>query len=181
MSPHEVKLSKFLSFVLRHHPEEIGLTLDQAGWTSVAELLAGCRRRGLRLSEHELRAIVAHNDKQRFALSPDRSRIRANQGHSIPVELRHEQLDPPEILYHGTARRALNGIKEKGLLKRQRHHVHLSETVEAATKVGQRHGKPVVLRIKAREMARDGYVFFRTPNKIWLVEQVPPQYVAFPD
>ena len=177
MSDKHKKTSKFLSLVLRHEPELIGIELDPAGWVSVDELLEGCRRKGHAITPEELREVVRTSDKQRFALSEDGSRIRANQGHSVEVELGHEPAEPPEVLYHGTAERYVESIRRSGLEKRERHHVHLSETVKTASAVGQRHGKLVLLTVAAGRMRRDGFTFYKTPNNVWLVDRVPAEYL----
>jgi putative RNA 2'-phosphotransferase len=166
--------------VLRHQPEHIGLTLDAAGWADVEELLARLQQHGQAVSREQLNAVVADNNKQRFAFSPDGQRIRANQGHSIEVELGYTPQMPPEHLYHGTANRNLAAIQEHGLLRQQRHHVHLSADKETAHKVGQRHGRPMVLTIAAGEMIRQGHTFFRSENGVWLTEAVPPTFIEFP-
>ena len=176
MSNRSVKVSKFLSLVLRHEPERIGLILDQAGWAPVSELLVACQSHGFPLTLEELQEVVSSNDKKRFSFSEDGLRIRANQGHSVPVNLDYTPVGPPEILYHGTAERFLPLIKEKGLLKRDRHHVHLSKDVVTATAVGQRHGKPIVLEVKSGLMHRDGYLFYESANGVWLTEHVPTNY-----
>ena len=173
------RASKFLSLVLRHEPERIGITLDDAGWTDVDALLTALDAHGLALTRAELDAIVASSDKQRFALSPDGARIRANQGHSVDVELGLEAVTPPDVLYHGTVDAALPGIRAQGLLKGQRHHVHLSADVETAQKVGGRRGKAVVLAIRAGEMAAAGHTFYRSANGVWLVDHVPVQFIGF--
>jgi putative RNA 2'-phosphotransferase len=174
------KKSKFLSLVLRHEPSAAGVTLDEAGWASVEELLAGCRRAGVAITDDELREIVRTSDKQRFALSDDGTRIRANQGHSVDVELGYEPAEPPAVLWHGTAEVYLVPIREQGLLRGARHHVHLSETVETASAVGRRHGRLVLLQVDAGRMHRDGFTFFRTPNRVWLADHVPVHYLTFP-
>jgi putative RNA 2'-phosphotransferase len=173
-----VHLSKFISLVLRHQPGKIGLTLDEAGWTDVDALLAGMRSHGIEINQARLERVVAENDKQRFAFNPDHTRIRANQGHSIQVQLDLPQLTPPEYLYHGTAVKYIDSIRRNGLLKGRRHAVHLSPDMETARKVGQRHGQPVVLTIQAGRMAGDGFVFTRSENGVWLTEAVPPQYIT---
>ena len=173
--------SKFLSLVLRHEPGAAGVTLDPAGWVAVDELLRGCAAHGHAISRELLDEIVRTSDKQRFAFSDDRRRIRANQGHSVEVELQHAAAEPPELLYHGTAERNLASIMQHGLQKRERHHVHLSPTPQIAHQVGQRHGKPVVLRIDARQMHADGFTFYLTPNNVWLVDQVPAKYLSRED
>ena len=134
-------LSKFLSLILRHQPETVGMTLDEAGWVSVDELLAACAAHGTRITREELDAVVATSDKQRFALSEDRSRIRANQGHSVPVELGYEPAEPPEVLYHGTPEKFVESIRRTGLTKQKRHHVHLSENATQTLAVGARRGE----------------------------------------
>lgn len=180
MSDSHKKKSKFLSLVLRHEPQAAGVTLDDAGWAGVADLLAGCRRAGVAIGEAELREIVRTSDKQRFAISDDGTRIRANQGHSVEVELGYEPAEPPAVLWHGTAEKHLAPIRGQGLLKGARHHVHLSETPETASAVGRRHGKLALLRVDAGRMHRAGRPFFRTPNGVWLTEHVPVEYLSFP-
>jgi len=177
MTSRAIRISKFLSLVLRHQPDKIGLALDEAGWTSVEKLMEASRRHGIEFTLEELRSVVANNDKKRFSLSEDGFQIRANQGHSIEVELGYEPAQPPETLFHGTAERFLNSIREKGLIKGRRHHVHLSADFETATKVGQRHGKPVVLQVKSGKMQQDGYSFYISANGVWLTEHVPVPYL----
>ena len=171
--------SKFLSLVLRHEPAAAGVALDEAGWVGVAELLAGCRRAGVAIDEAELREIVRTSDKQRFALSDDGTRIRANQGHSVEVELGYAPAEPPAVLWHGTAEKHADSIRALGVHKGARHHVHLSETRETASAVGRRHGKLVLLRVDAAAMHAAGLAFFRTPNGVWLTDHVPVRYVTF--
>jgi putative RNA 2'-phosphotransferase len=172
-----VKISKFLSLVLRHRPEKIGLKLDPAGWTAVDELLAACRSHGLPITRDELDAVVAENDKQRFSFSDDGIRIRANQGHSVDVDLGYQPLVPPEELYHGTVERFLSSILAAGLSRGKRHHVHLSSNIEMAHKVGSRRGQPVILKVMSGRMHRDGYSFFCSQNGVWLTDEVPPDYL----
>ena len=179
MKGRDTRVSKFLSLVLRHRPEEAGLTLDRGGWASVPKLLRALESRGLGLTFEGLREIVRANDKRRFSLSPDGRLIRANQGHSVEVELGYEPLQPPPFLYHGTASRFLKSIKEQGLSRGRRHHVHLSEQPETATEVGRRYGRPVVLRVASGEMHREGHGFFRSANGVWLTEHVPATYITF--
>jgi len=171
------QISKKLSLLLRHQPELYHLELDEQGWCDVETLLAAFRQKGQPLDRATLEAVVAQNDKQRFAFSPDGTRIRANQGHSIPIQLAYEAMEPPAVLYHGTATRFLSSIYEQGLLKQQRHHVHLSPDVETASKVGVRHGKLALLKIDAAGMFTNGHLFFRSDNGVWLTEQVPPRYI----
>lgn len=174
------RFSKFLSLVLRHKPETIGITLDEHGWTDVAVLLDKAARAGVALTPATLRHVVDTNSKKRFALDETGARIRANQGHSVEIDLGYEALTPPEILYHGTAEKWLESIRETGIDKRQRHHVHLSADVETALKVGQRHGKPVVLTVLAGAMHTEGFSFFRSENGVWLTDRVPPGFIQPP-
>jgi putative RNA 2'-phosphotransferase len=179
MNKSVVKISKFLSLVLRHQPEKIGLSLDESGWASVERLMEASRKHGVEFTLEELHNIVANNDKKRFSLSEDGLWIRANQGHSIEVDLGYSPVAPPEILYHGTAERFLASIKQQGLIKGKRHHVHLSADTVTAAKVGQRHGKPIVLRVEAGRMRADGFAFYLSANGVWLTEGVPVQYLDF--
>lgn len=172
--------SKFLSLVLRHRPDLIGLSLDAAGWADMAELIR--LSQGHRtLTRDVIEAVVAGSDKQRFAISEDGLRIRANQGHSIDVDLALEVVAPPELLYHGTATRFLEAIRREGLLRGDRHHVHLSADIDTALRVGVRHGKPVVLLIHAAEMAAAGHAFRRSANGVWLADAVPAAFIDFGD
>lgn len=173
----EVKVSKFLSLVLRHQPQSIGITLDGAGWVEVDVLLAALARHGRPLDRAQLAEVVRSSDKQRFALSEDGTRIRANQGHSVQVELGLAPQPPPARLYHGTVAAALAGIRASGLQKGARHHVHLSADRETAVKVGGRRGAPVVLVVRAAELAATGQVFYCSANGVWLTERVPPAYL----
>ncbi len=179
MQNDQVRTSRFLSLVLRHKPEEAGLTLDESGWCNVDDLLKGCASHGHGISRQELDRIVDENDKKRFQFSDDGERIRASQGHSIDVDLGYEPQTPPEVLFHGTATRFLDAIKEIGLIKGSRQHVHLSPLAETALKVGARHGKPIVILVNAGQMHRLGIYFYLTPNGVWLVDSVPPQYLCF--
>lgn len=173
-----VAASKRLSFVLRHRPGSIGLVLDEGGWAGVDELLARLNAAGAPFDRALLEAVVRTNDKQRFAFSDDGARIRANQGHSVAVELGLTAQTPPKVLYHGTASRFLDSIEAGGLEPRRRHHVHLSPDAETARKVGGRHGRPVVLTVDAERMASDGFVFFLSANGVWLTAAVPPRYLT---
>ena len=175
--PHK-ETSKFLSLILRHKPETINLELDSEGWADVEQLLARMNAHGKRIDFPTLEWLVAHNPKQRFAFNEDQSRIRANQGHSITIDLALEARKPPEILYHGTAKRFLESIFATGLDKRARHHVHLSGDPYTAAKVGMRHGKVVILEVQAGRMYEDGHEFFRSENGVWLTEAVPAVYLS---
>ncbi len=168
--------SKFISLVLRHKPETIGLTLDAEGWASVPDLLQRMATHGHVLSRGELETLVAENDKKRFTLDGDR--IRAAQGHSIDVSLGLEPIAPPDRLYHGTATRFVAAIRAEGLSRQSRQHVHLSPDVETATKVGQRHGKPHIFTVHAARMAEDGYHFYHSENCVWLTDRVPVEYLS---
>jgi putative RNA 2'-phosphotransferase len=174
-----VRTSKFISKVLRHAPESVGLRLDEAGWVDVDDLLTAAAGAGVALDRPMLERVVAENDKQRFALSADGRRIRASQGHSVPVELGLEPRTPPDVLYHGTADRNLDSIRAQGLLPGRRTHVHLSVDEETAVKVGSRHGRPVVLRVRSGEMHRAGHLFYRSDNGVWLTAAVPPEHIDF--
>lgn len=171
--------SKLLSLVLRHDPTSIGITLDSAGWTEVDALLQALARHGSALSRYELEQLVRESDKQRFALSADGQLIRANQGHSVDVELGYTPVEPPDVLFHGTVARFLPSIRRHGLLKGRRHQVHLSSTRELAVAVAQRRGAPTVLAVASAEMARAGHAFFRSHNGVWLTEHVPPRFLDF--
>ena len=170
-------LSKFLSLILRHQPQELGIILDEAGWTDVDILLAKMQARNMVVDIERLRQIVQNNDKQRFAFNADRSKIRASQGHSVSVELGLTPVEPPEILYHGTAQANLESILNEGIRKCSRQHVHLSADEQTALKVGQRHGKPVVLRVKSGDMYRNGHLFYLSENRVWLTEFVEVKYI----
>lgn len=174
---HLVRISKYLSKHLRHDPQRLGLTLAPGGWVPVADLLAAAAADGFPIRTEELAIVVAQSDKQRFALSADGQHIRANQGHSTPVDLQLQTQAPPRYLYHGTALATLPAILAQGLRKMNRHQVHLSADPETARQVGQRHGKPVVLVVEAERLAATGVSFWRSANGVWLVEQVPPEYL----
>lgn len=172
------RLSKFLSFVLRHNPDEIGITLDAQGWTDVGRLLMQAAEHGLPITRAELNTIVAQNDKKRFTLSADGSRIRAAQGHSVAVDLGLTPVEPPEHLYHGTAIANLAAIRAEGLTPRSRQQVHLSPDVKTAIAVGGRHGKPHVLTVQTARMHAVGHAFYQADNGVWLTDTVPPEYLA---
>jgi putative RNA 2'-phosphotransferase len=174
------RASKFLSLVLRHQPGLIGLALDDGGWAEVDDLLAGCARKGVHLTRTELLALVRSSDKQRFALSADGRRIRANQGHSVDVELGLPDAPPPARLYHGTYPGALASIRAEGLRRGARHAVHLAADTTTASKVGMRRGAPVILVVRADEMAAAGHRFQVSANGVWLTEHVPPAFLDFP-
>jgi putative RNA 2'-phosphotransferase len=172
-----VKLSKYLSRHLRHQPEALGLTLELGGWAAVETLLAAMARHGVTISRAELEEIVARNNKQRFAFDETGARIRASQGHSVAVDLELAPMAPPDTLYHGTSQATVDAILREGLRKMRRQHVHLTAENATAVNVGSRHGAPAVLLVDAAAMARDGYLFFRSENSVWLTESVPPRYL----
>lgn len=172
-----VRFSKMLSYWLRHRPDEAGLTLDTAGWTSVDDVLGALGRAGLPADIDALLRVVEENDKQRFELSPDLQRIRARQGHSVAVDLALAPAVPRAVLYHGTVERFLAAIMAEGLRKMRRHHVHLSSTLETAQRVGARRGRAIILEIDAAAMSADGAIFFVTENGVWLTESVAPRYL----
>ena len=171
------KLSKFLSLVLRHKPEIIGISLMEKGWVDTYTLIEKMNEYGQQIDFETLSIIVETNNKKRFGFSEDKSKIRANQGHSLDIDLGYVQKTPPDILYHGTAEKYVESIFKIGLEKRKRHQVHLSKDIETAYKVGQRHGKPFIFKILAKEMHQDGFQFFESDNKVWLTENVPIQYL----
>jgi len=172
-----IRISKFLSLVLRHQPETIGVVLDENGWTPVTTLLEKMQAAGTTINLPLLKEVVATNSKQRFAFSEDESMIRANQGHSVGIDLAFEPIEPPTVLYHGTSEHVVAAILKEGLQKRSRHHVHLSADVQTVRAVGQRYGKPVVLIVAALQMHKEGYPFYQSANGVWLTEHVPPVYL----
>lgn len=169
--------SKYISLILRHKPEAIGISLDEHGWANVDELIAGVSRTQP-LDMATLERIVEEDEKQRYSFNEDKTLIRANQGHSIPVDVELEEVEPPEILYHGTGEKYVASIDEKGLIPKSRLYVHLSPDEVTAKKVGQRHGKPVIYTVKSGEMHRDGISFYRSVNGVWLVKAVPVKYLV---
>lgn len=172
-----IKLSRFLSLVLRHNPQQIGLKLDANGWADTTELISKVNVRGNKLDLKTLELLVETNNKKRFAFNDDKSKIRANQGHSIKVELGYTAKTPPTVLYHGTANQNIKSIFTTGINKRERHHVHLSKDMETAISVGKRHGKPVVFEVDTKSMQKAGFEFYESDNGVWLVEEVPAIYL----
>ncbi len=171
------KVSKSMSYVLRHRPDTIGIELEPNGWIAVDKLLQAFARSGKSYSRALIDQVVADNDKQRFEFNDDGSKVRARQGHSVQIDLGYEPAIPPNVLYHGTATRNLDSIKEKGLIKGNRHHVHMSTDKQTMLAVAMRHGKPVLLEIDAARMHDDGHKFFVTGNDVWLTDHVPREYL----
>ncbi len=168
--------SKYISLILRHHPEVIGIQLDEHGWADVSELINGINKtRPFDMAQ--LEKIVAEDEKQRYSFNEDKTLIRANQGHSIPVDVELEKRVPPEYLWHGTGEKSVDSIKEQGLLPMSRLYVHLSPDYDTALKVGSRHGSPFVFKVAAKEMNDDGYDFYLSVNGVWLTKTVPPKYL----
>jgi putative RNA 2'-phosphotransferase len=176
-----VTVSKFLSKHLRHTPEAIGLTLEDGGWIAIDTLLDACSKHGFPIKRDQLDEVVRTNDKKRFAIDDAGVRIRANQGHSTPVDLQLQPVEPPAVLYHGTAEKNLTVIQAFGLLKTKRHHVHLSLDMATARKVGQRHGEPVIFAIDSATMAARGHLFYCSVNGVWLTDHVPAEFLRVID
>jgi len=177
MSKKLIKIGKFLSFVLRHNPGAINLVLDANGWAEIDELIHKAGLQGTHFDFELIAEVVAKNEKKRFILSDNKKKIRANQGHSIKVDLELATIQPPETLYHGTARRFLASIMEQGLISGSRLHVHLSSDQKTARNVGSRHGKPEILKVQALEMYQDGYSFYLSANQVWLSHAIPVKYL----
>lgn len=174
---YHTKLSKFLSLVLRHKPEEIGIDLDSNGWTDVNSLIEKMNSYGKHIDFETLEVILETNNKKRFSFNEDKSLIRANQGHSIEIDLGYKNCIPPKILFHGTGAKYVDNIYKTGIKKKNRHHVHLSKDIETALSVGQRHGKPVIFEIFAEEMAKEGFEFFESENGVWLTDEIPVTFI----
>lgn len=169
-------ISKYIALILRHKPETIGISLDEHGWADVDELIKGISKT-YEFDMGMLEEIVATDNKQRYSFNEDHTLIRANQGHSVPVDVELEEVEPPETLFHGTGEKYTASIDEQGLISKSRLYVHLSADRETAVKVGQRHGKPVVYVVKSGEMHKDGYIFFRSVNGVWLTKEVPVKFL----
>lgn len=180
MDRSQVRTSKFLSLVLRHQPDVIGLQLDENGWADIETLIAAVQQSGRPIDRQQLMLLVEQNDKQRFAISEDGTRIRASQGHSIEVELGLEPTQPPEVLFHGTVAKFLTSISKSGLRPGGRQHVHLSVDRATASIVGSRRGDPVILVVDALRMCHEGFKFYLSENNVWLTDEVPPQFIGFP-
>ncbi len=177
----QTHISKFLSLVLRHKPETIGIQIDQNGWVDINELIDKSNKYGIQFDRETLNHIVATNSKKRFAFNDKFDKIRASQGHSVEIELGYKNQKPPEILFHGTSEKSVQSILKKGLEKRNRQHVHLSSDTETAIKVGQRHGKPVIFEILAEKMYNDKIEFYISENGVWLTDNVPTKYLKLKD
>ena len=171
------KISKFLSFVLRHQPESIQLKLDDNGWAKLDDLLPKLKKEFKGIEFDHVKEVVETNDKKRFSFNEDETKIRANQGHSIKVDVELREESPPEVLFHGTVRDFLSNIMKEGLQKMNRQHVHLSKDVTTAKKVGSRRGKPVILKIQAQKMKEEGFMFYLSENGVWLTDEVPSRFI----
>ena len=171
------KLSKFISLILRHKPEEVGITLDEHGWAKVNDLINGINNSGRKIDKDVLEEIIRTDNKQRYSFNEDKTKIRANQGHSIPVVIDFKELEPPDTLYHGTATKSIEGMQAQGIKPMSRLYVHLSKDFETAKQVGSRHGECVVLVINAKKMYKDGIKFYLSENGVWLTESVDPKYI----
>ena len=170
--------SKFIALILRHKPETVGIALDEHGWAKVDELIVGINATGNHnLTKELLEEIVRTDEKRRYAFNEDHTLIRANQGHSVSVDVELKEMGPPPVLYHGTGEKYANSIDRQGLIPKTRLYVHLSADTETARKVGSRHGKPVIYRVDCQRMAADGFVFYRSVNGVWLTRKVPPKYL----
>ncbi|MBT7443457.1 MAG: RNA 2'-phosphotransferase [Methylococcales bacterium] len=171
------KVSKFLSYVLRHCPDDIGMVLEEGGWVQLSVLIKKAKPK-MTLTLEIIRHVVETNDKQRFKISDDGHKIRASQGHSVTVDLKLEVVQPPAFLFHGTTERFMQSIMAEGLKAKQRHHVHLSENEGTAKAVGSRHGKPVILTVASGEMVEVGFEFFCSDNQVWLTQEVPVKFLS---
>lgn len=180
MTNNTIKISKFLSYILRHNPQSINLILDTEGWANIDELIERANATGKKFNRQQILKVVAEDDKKRFSLSDDKTNIRAAQGHSLKtVAIDFEALTPPIVLLHGTATRNMESIKQKGLIAGNRQYVHLTENNATATATGIRYGKPVVLTIDSLAMHENGIEFFQADNGVWLTAQVAPEYIRF--
>lgn len=170
------KVSKYISLILRHKPETIGITLDAHGWANVKDLIKGVNKT-YKLDMEMLEEIVATDDKQRYSFNEDKTMIRANQGHSVNVDVELEEVEPPKYLYHGTATKYMDSILKDGLIPKSRLYVHLSADVETAITVGERHGKPIIFRIRSKAMYDQGFKFYKSQNGVWLTKNVPSEFM----
>lgn len=177
MKPEQlIKISRNLSKWLRHKPEDIGITIGDGGWVEISDLIAKAKPK-FEITLEDIKTVVKDNDKQRFSLSEDFKKIKANQGHSFKVKIDFEKVVPPVILYHGTVEDFIPSIMKTGLTKQRRHHVHLSANIDTAKKVGSRRGKPVILEVDCKSMLKDGFQFYKSENGVYLIDEVPPKYL----
>lgn len=176
ISKEDLRISKFMSLVLRHKPEEIGLKFDEYGYLNTSDLINGMNEKGYKITIADIYRIVIEDDKQRYSFNTDETKIKANQGHSVEVNLKLDAVVPPSQLYHGTSTRFENSICDNGIKKQSRQYVHLSADIETAIKVGKRHGEPVIFVIDSQRMFHDGYKFYLSENKVWLIDYVPTKY-----
>ena len=171
------KVSKFIALILRHKPETIGITLDKHGWANVQELIDGVSKK-YPIDMDILEEIVRTDEKQRYSFNKDHTRIRANQGHSVPVDVELEEVEPPAYLFHGTAEKYTGLIERDGLIPKSRLHVHLSKDVETAIEIGKRHGDPVIYLVDSGKMHKQGYKFYCSVNGVWLTDKVPVEFLT---
>ena len=177
MKNNDSKISKYISLILRHKPEEIGLKLDDHGYLNVSDLIEGIDKSYEGFSMDDLERIVREDSKERYSFNENKSKIRANQGHSIPVDLELEAMRPPKVLYHGTGRKYLDSILKNGLIKKERQYVHLSKDIETASIVGKRHGDLIILEVDSENMFKDGIKFYLSKNNVWLCDYVNVEYI----
>lgn len=170
-------IGKLMSLALRHNPKVLNLELDNNGWASVDELIKGLNKKNISMDMERLTHLVESNDKKRYRFNEDKTKICANQGHSIKIDLKLEAVEPPYTLYHGTVQKFMESIRKTGLQKQNRHHVHLSATTDTAISVGSRRGKPVILKVNAKKMHLEGHAFYLSDNGVWLTDHVPPEYI----
>jgi len=173
----QTTISKFMSLALRHEPQKVDIQLDEHGWANTEKLITGINNIGYTVTLEDIKKIVETNDKQRFKFNDDFTQIRANQGHSVKINVDLKEITPPDILYHGTSLSNLDSIQKNGIRSQSRLHVHLSSDKETAKQVGSRHGKPVILIINTKQMYMDKYNFYLSENKVWLTDKVPPKYI----
>ena len=178
ISKEDMRISKFISLILRHKPQEIGLKLDEYGYANASDMIQGINNKGYKVTIDDVKRIVKEDDKQRYSFNEDETKIRANQGHSINVNLRLKTVKPPDRLYHGTATRFINSICNEGINKQNRQYVHLSDNKDTAAKVGKRHGEVVIFVINSQQMHNDGYKFYLSDNNVWLTDYVPVKYLC---
>lgn len=177
-SKEDMRISKFLSLILRHKPEEIELTLDQYGYINTSDLIRGLNKKGYKVTISDIERIVEEDNKQRYSFNDDKTKIKANQGHSISVNLELQPIEPPNVLYHGTATRFSESICKEGIKKQNRQYVHLSSDIETATIVGKRHGQLIIFKVNSEQMHKDGFQFYLSDNKVWLTDYVPIKYLS---